>query len=415
MIELNQIIQGDVLEVLQTLPDNYVNCCVTSPPYWGLRDYGHSEQIGLEKTPELYVEKITAVFNEVKRVLKPDGTLWLNLGDSYAGSGKGGNPDDSMWKGFVGKKEKEDVMKSAKPFKSNNYKPKDLIGIPWMIAFALRTAGWYLRSDIIWHKPNPMPESVTDRPTKSHEYIFLMSKSGKTLLWWHEDGRITYKLPEPDYVWICNKTGKRVTEMPDGWTTRSKLWRRRNLCRGQDYYYDYEAIEEVATGFDGRKDTSYKGGPKDMAGGKHERWKFKQKNTFGNRNGEHDKLHSGKQYERKFTNLQENGQQNHTMHKNRLNPDNEEIYPVRNKRSVWTVPTKPYKEAHFATYPEDLIVDCIKAGCPVGGIVLDPFAGANTTGITARKLGRNYIAIELNPKYVEIGRNREEKELGLLI
>lgn len=368
---INTILQGDVLKKLKIIPDNYVNCCVTSPPYWGLRDYGHDGQIGLEKTPEIYVSRMVEVFNEVKRVLKPDGTLWLNLGDSYAGSGKGAatHPGtNEKWKQGTNKGTHD---KTIHTFNNDNYKPKDLIGIPWMVAFALRSAGWYLRSDVIWHKPNPMPESVTDRPTKSHEYIFLMSKS-------------------------------------------------------QKYYYDYEAIEEIATGFDGRKDTMMKGSIKyqepampnstanSMAKNGDERWKFKTKSTFGSRNGELDKLHSGKQYERKYKNLEYDGQQTHTIHKNRLNPDNEEIYPVRNKRSVWTVTTKPYKDAHFATFPQELIIDCIKAGCPEGGIVLDPFMGAGTTAIVARKLNRNYIGIELNEKYISIANKRIEKELGVL-
>lgn len=313
-----------------------------------MRDYGHSEQIGLEKTPELYTAKMVEVFNEVKRVLKPDGTLWLNLGDSYcSGKSRYSTKEQTLAGGGMNEAKYGVMHKGGKPdlYKNPNYKDKDLIGIPWMVAFALRAAGWYLRSDIIWHKPNPMPESVTDRPTKSHEYIFLMSKNAK-------------------------------------------------------YYYDYEAIEEIATGYDGRKDTMMKGSIKyqepampnstanSMAKNGHERWKFK--------------------------NLQENGQQNHTIHKNRLNADNEENYPVRNKRSVWTVTTKPYKDAHFATFPQELIIDCIKAGCPEGGIILDPFMGAGTTALVAKKLKRNYIGIELNEKYIAIANKRLEKELGIL-
>jgi DNA modification methylase len=214
MIKQNTIYIGDALKRLKYFPDGFIDCCVTSPPYYGLRDYGHPDQIGLEVTPELYVQKLVRIFAEVKRVLKSNGTLWLNLGDSYAGSGKASGQKPEHKRGY-------DVTK-ATPSKAIGLKPKDLIGIPWMVAFALRADGWYLRQDIIWHKPNPMPESVTDRCTKSHEYIFLLSKS-------------------------------------------------------QKYYYDYKAVLEPAK-FDGRKDTKFKGSAKYKDSGQtfaergHERW-----------------------------------------------------------------------------------------------------------------------------------------------
>ena len=336
MLKLNHIYEGDAIKILRDLPDNCIDCCVTSPPYYGLRNYGHSDQIGLEKTPEIYVDNLVRVFEQVRRVLKPQGTLWLNLGDSYAGSTMTGGTKSLDGDG---NKDKTRMFKKAY-LVPRDCKPKDLIGIPWMVAFALRAAGWYLRSDIIWHKPNPMPESVTDRPTKSHEYIFLMSKS-------------------------------------------------------QKYYYDYEAIQENGITIENR--------PSGVV-------REREYNYNSKRNNNPDAYKSNN-----HKNLQDKGQQPHTLRKNRLNPDNEEVYPVRNKRSVWTVTTKPYKGAHFATFPQELIIDCIKAGCPPGGIVLDPFSGANTTGITARKLGRNYISIELNPKYIALSKAREEKELGLLI
>ena len=317
LIEVNIVYNQDCIEGLKTIPDNSVNCCVTSPPYYGLRDYGVDGQIGLEDTPKQYVEKMVAVFREVRRVLMDDGTLWLNLGDSYAGSGCGRNGN-----GEIG------VLSSAKQ-RSNQganignlhgiskigegLKPKDLIGIPWMVAFALRADGWYLRQDIIWHKPNPMPESVTDRCTKSHEYIFLMSKS-------------------------------------------------------QRYYYDYEVIQEktVTTGVHTNK--KYTGNSSIYA-------------------GNHPNANSG------LASM--------------------EIGENKNKRSVWTVSVKPFKEAHFATFPPDLIVDCIKAGCPENGIVLDPFMGAGTTAVVARKLNRNYIGFELNHDYCKIQERRIYEELGM--
>lgn len=172
---------GDVIDGLRAMPDGLAQTCVTSPPYWGLRDYGADGQIGLEQTPDEYVARMVKVFREVRRVLRDDGTLWLNLGDSYAGSGKGGNPDHSEWAGFVGNKAREKTAQASGPIVPDGLKPKDLVGIPWRVAFALQADGWYLRSDIVWSKPNPMPESVTDRPTKSHEYVFLMSKSARYL------------------------------------------------------------------------------------------------------------------------------------------------------------------------------------------------------------------------------------------
>ena len=322
MIKTNKIYQGDSLKVLETFLDEYIDCVVTSPPYWGLRDYGVENQIGLEKTPEEYVGKMTVLFREIKRVLKPSGTVWLNLGDSYVGGGRGN--DKKYGQG------RDDQPKS---FKGNgNLKTKDLVGIPWRVAFSLQADGWYLRQDIIWHKPNPMPESVKDRCTKAHEYIFLLTKSPK-------------------------------------------------------YFFDSDAIAEEATGYDGRKDTKYKGGKKDMAGGPHERWrKRKAADTNYGTNG--------------------NGFKNHSGYDILENPY------IRNKRSIWTVPTKPFSEAHFAVYPPELIAPCIKAGCPVGGIVLDPFMGAGTTAYVARKLGREYIGIELNQDYIEIANRRlQQNEL----
>lgn len=296
MLKINEIHNMDCLEGLKLIDDNTINCCVTSPPYWGLRDYGVDGQIGLEETPEEYVNKLVEVFREVKRVLREDGTLWLNLGDSYAGSGKG--PEGNLNKGM----EQRHLEDKSKPYKSKLIKPKDLIGIPWLVAFALRSDGWYLRSDIIWHKPNPMPESVTDRPTKSHEYIFLLSKSAK-------------------------------------------------------YYYDSDAIKEktlTQDNTDRDRDTT------------------KLNNTPGR------------------------------THMAGLKTNN---YEMRNKRSVWTVTTTPFKEAHFATFPPKLIEPCILAGSQKDGIVLDPFMGSGTTAMVAIQNNRNYIGFELNPEYINIADN----------
>ena len=329
-----KILKGNCLETLSSLEEKSVNTCVTSPPYWGLRDYGTGEwvggdpncshsgkskigkncitghkvmyeqdnvvgdaiyksecpkcgavrkddQLGLEETPEKFVENLVNVFREVRRVLRDDGTVWLNLGDSYSSEPK---------------------------------KPKDLVGIPWRVAFALQADGWYLRQDIIWHKPNPMPESVQDRCTKAHEYIFLLSKSPK-------------------------------------------------------YYYDNEAIKENST--------------------------ESSKNRL-RQNIEDQKGSSRVPYKT-------NGNMNAVGGE------------TRNKRSVWTVTTKPYSEAHFATYPHDLIIPCILAGCPEGGTVLDPFGGSGTTAQVASNLNRNAILCELNPDYVDIAEKRLNENLGMFM
>lgn len=308
------IIQGEALEKLKTLPSNSVDCCVTSPPYFQLRDYGVEGQIGLEKTVDEYIEKLVDIFREVRRVLKSDGTLWVNIADSYAGSGKGKGQTTPLAKiqatnkGILGT-HKHELIKPS----SLGMKPKDLMGIPWLLALALRADGWYLRQDIIWHKPNPMPESVTDRCTKSHEYIFLLSKSAH-------------------------------------------------------YYFDYKAIEEPVVDYTSKRFKE----PIEQTGEKLPRY-------GGKKYTEHpDKFYrtkSGHAYD---------------------------FRPTRRKRDVWDVTTKPYKGAHFATFPKDLIEPCILAGSRVGGTVLDPFAGSGTTGEVAKENGRDFILIELSPEYIPL-------------
>ena len=321
-MEYDKIYNIDCLEGLKGLQDNSIDCCVTSPPYYALRDYGVDGQIGLESSPQEYVNKLTNVFSQVKRVLKPTGTLWLNIGDSYNGN-KNGNTETNKNKRVAGSNHFEKKLwKEAKP--------KDLIGIPWMLAFSLRNAGWYLRQDIIWHKPNPMPESVTDRCTKSHEYIFLLSKS-------------------------------------------------------QKYYFDYEAISEPCAD---QSRTNYQSGSRSNGENRD-----RNDNDLGERS---------KTWKPRTKNCQYDGQQPNTMHLRREQglPDKE--YFVRNKRDVWSVKTKPDSVAHFATYPEELIMPCILAGCPNGGIVLDPFMGSGTTARVARKLNRHFVGFELNKEYCKI-------------
>jgi DNA modification methylase len=298
--------EGDCRAVLAGLPAGSVHTVVTSPPYFGLRDYGHDGQIGLEPTPDEFVAALVAVFREVRRALRDDGTVWLNLGDSYAGGGCGAR-DEMRWP----KQSRNDHMPvHAKA--STGLKNKDLIGIPWMVAFALRADGWYLRSEIIWAKPNPMPESVTDRPTKAHEQVFLLSK-------------------------------------------------------GPRYFYDADAVREV----DGGR-PSGNGFVRDH--------RLTYQNADGTGRGNEEQWEPGR---------------------------------GRNKRSVWTVATQPYPGAHFATFPPKLIEPCILAGCPEGGAVLDPFAGAGTTGMVALQHGRSFVGCELNPVYAQMARDRIETAIRL--
>ena len=294
-----KIHQGDCLESMEWMSDETVQCCVTSPPYFGLRDYGVEGQIGLEETPEQYVMKMVEVFREVRRILKPDGTLWLNLGDSYAGGG-GGNYSKSEKQTPHGE-HITNVRNKPGWLDAAGMKPKDLIGIPWMVAFALRADGWYLRQDIIWHKPNPMPESVTDRCTKAHEYIFLLSK-------------------------------------------------------GPRYFFDSNAMREDAV--------------KGAAGSSFNKGKTAE-HQLG-RSSEAERVEDGK----------------------------------RNRRSVWTVATRPYKGAHFATYPPALIEPCILAGSRTGDIVFDPFGGSGTTAEVAIRNKRSAVLCELNPDYVPLIKQR---------
>jgi DNA modification methylase len=296
---MNKIEFGDCRETMRKWASQGVKAqtCVTSPPYYGLRDYGHEGQIGLEETPEEYIKAMVEVFRCVWDVLEDDGTLWLNIGDSYAGNNSRASNNGRA--GFGNPREK--VVNRT----GDGLKTKDLIGIPWMLAFALRAEGWYLRQDIIWHKPNPMPESVQDRCTKAHEYIFLLTKS-------------------------------------------------------QKYYYDHEAIKEPLKGEPETRDKNAEGYQADYSKG--------------------DRFSKG---ERVFG-----------------------ADGMANKRSVWTVNTKPYSGAHFAVFPEELIQPCILAGAPVGGIVLDPFMGSGTTAQVAQDLGRQYIGCELNPTYEKLQNKR---------
>lgn len=296
------LIIGDALKKLRKLRSDSVHCCVTSPPYWQMRDYGMKGQVGLEPSLGLYVEKLVEIFAQVRRVLREDGTLWLNLGDTYLSTW----PRIAANSGSLHRRHRSTVQTPAER-SSAGLKPKDLAGIPWRVALALQADGWYLRSDIIWHKPNPLPESIKDRPTRAHEYLFLFSRSKR-------------------------------------------------------YYYDVDAIREP------HKDESFRKAQSPWTGPR-------------------------------FVDYPSN--RPHTLRpKNYLHPKG------KNRRSVWTIPVRGFKGAHFSTFPEKLVEPCILAGSPIGGTVLDPFLGSGTTALVARRLGRSVIGIDLNPQYIEMARQR---------
>lgn len=323
-----------------------VHCCVTSPPYFGLRDYGVEGQIGLEETPDAYVAKMVEVFSEVRRVLRDDGTLWLNLGDSYAGSwgnagghNRGSGTQREITVGSVVKDQAERngafVPPAANGYSELGIKKKDLIGIPWRVAFALQADGWYLRQDIIWHKPNPMPESVKDRCTKAHEYIFLLSKSEK-------------------------------------------------------YFFDHEAMKEPAvTGWNGSEFHTGKTG----------------EHQLGRSSSNRKPRPAGNKSHKYVTEYEQTGNTEHRTKAGLLKQAGV-IYETRNRRSVWTVTTKPFRGTHFATFPPDLIRPCILAGCPKGGTVMDPFGGSGTTAQVALQEGRRSVLCELNPDYIQLAHKR---------
>lgn len=377
-----QILNGDCRDLLKTLPDDSVNCVVTSPPYFGLRDYGVEGQLGLEPTPDQFVAEMVSVFREVRRVLRPDGTLWLNLGDSYAGSwGAQGHrvseSDDPTWHSSQIKNHPKRASGTGS-IRQPGLKPKDLIGIPWRVAFALQSDGWYLRQDIIWHKPNPMPESVRDRCTKAHEYVFLMSKSDR----YHYDADAISEAQTADHT-AGNNSHKGATAYSAGaeehrtkvglvsFAQRSRKQAQRAAeiateCGLTDAHI--AAIRSVGITDTGKARVTQDGtGKNDPAV---QALADEAKAALGG-------------YYREFL-----------------------ISEKRNRRSVWTVATMPFKEAHFATFPTALVEPCILAGCPVGGTVLDPFGGAGTTGLVADRLQRNAILIELNPEYAAMAERR---------
>lgn len=351
-----RILTGDCRDVLTTLSDESVHCVVTSPPYWGLRDYQVTGQLGLERTWPEYVDDLVGIFREVRRVLRADGTLWLNLGDCYAtgagavGGHPGGGKQGARWAGASPERGercralrdgshagKHTAIAAIGPMTQPNrlpqpgLKPKDLVGMPWRVAFALQADGWWLRQNIVWHKLQPMPENVGDRPTTAHEFVFLLSKSRR-------------------------------------------------------YFYDAEAVMEPVTGGAHRR----KAGPNSRAAvdrvpGARKAATGPKSAAAGSGIKANDSFHAA----------------------------GGELVEARNLRSVWSLGTEPLRDEHYAAFPTRLVEPCIKAGCPAGGTVLDPFFGAGTTGLVADRLGRDCIGIELNPEYAAMARRRLERDAGM--
>lgn len=325
---------GDALAVLRKLPSESVHCCVTSPPYWGLRDYGVKGQLGLEKTPAEFVERIVEIFREVRRVLRTEGTCWVNLGDTYATRGGGG------WQGKAG--ERADRRHTQQNLKGRSdvggLKPKDLAMIPARVAIALQADGWWIRQEIIWHKRNPMPESVTDRPTRSHEQIYLLTKS---LRYFYDADAIKEPASPDTHARYARGRSNRKTktrDYPGGQT----------LARRLDHMLPAVGPKAATSARGSRQNASFSAAVKD-------------------------------------------------------------VVAFRNKRTVWTLSNVGYKGAHFATFPPELIRPCIRAGCPAGGVVLDPFFGSGTTGAVAIEEGRGFVGIELKREYVRLAKARVKK------
>ncbi len=356
-----EIREGDALARLRELPDECVQCVVTSPPYWGLRDYGVDGQLGLEHSVEEYLARIVEIFREVRRVLRRDGTCWVNMGDAYVAAPPGNDRPDHSGSTFLGtrglqggsrrsrrpshRRDKAEVGDAAHK-RVAHLRPKNLIGLPWRVAFALQSDGWILRSDIVWSKPNPMPESVRDRPTRAHEYVFLFS-------------------------------------------------------RARFYHYDRHAVSEPVTGTSrprgsgvnpkSRAPTGWDLGPGDhrTKTGRYDKYDGSPVAVVGHR------AHraAGLNGRRSRQNVGFSGAVNALVDR-------------RSMRTVWTIPTQPFPGAHFATFPFELVRPCILAGSRSGDAILDPFAGSGTVGVVALDLDRSFVGIELNPSYAEMARAR---------
>ena len=394
-----QILQGNCIETLQKLDDKSINTCITSPPYWGLRNYNDEEkQLGMEDTPEEFVDNLVKVFREVKRVLRDDGTVWLNLGDSYSSGGRTTTTNQSL------RGDKDYGVTRPKP--SKGIKPKDLIGIPWRVALALQQDGWYLRQDIIWHKPNPMPESVKDRCTKAHEYIFLLSKNVK------------YYFDNESIKEDCITKNKQTSKK----NTHGKYETKENEAKNRQGIHSNrgDKLIEVRTKLPMQKDlvdflrskTTAKilANSTDIPLTKIEHWFRYDESGFAYPTIED--WNKVKEFIDDWSNEFNLIDEALTFYE--LKTDEVVHTNKKNKRSVWTVSTKSFKGAHFATFPMDLIEPCVLAGCPEGGTVLDPFGGSGTTGIVAVNHNRHAVLCELNQEYIDLAKKRIEEQAGFL-
>lgn len=379
-----RILIGDCREVLKTLPDNSVHCCVTSPPYWGLRSYlpaGHPNkplEIGSEPTLQEWVGTMVEVFREVRRVLRPDGTLWLNLGDSYAGARGAGGVTDSA------RRDNEPIPRSDRAVEG--LKPKDMMGQPWRVAFALQADGWWLRQEIIWHKPNPMPESMRDRCTKAHEHVFLLSKSE----------RYFYAFDAMQEPVSGTANARKAYKSPDGWDTHT----------GEGGHGSFHT--------QGRENGTYAGNGVGFGHGTDKDARQRERvagvnpkaalGTSGNDGGYQD----GKS-ERMGRSAGWRNKQNESFSE----AISGEVVETRNPRSVWTIPTHGFKGAHFATFPPALAERCITAGCPEGGTVLDPFGGSGTVGMVADRQHKHALLIDLDERNKPMAVERITRDAGM--
>jgi DNA modification methylase len=344
-----RILIGDVRARLAAMPAESVQCIVTSPPYWRLRDYGVAGQIGIEATPDAYVAALVEVFRAARRVLRADGTLWLNLGDSYANDGKFGGETGGK-QAYLDAASRRRVGREKR---ITGLKPKDLVGIPWAVAFALRADGWWLRGDHVWAKPNGMPEPVTDRPTRGHEYVFLLSRSEV----YRYDREAVMTAPKASTVTRLQAALKKPDESPAGIKYGPENTPSRTI----------HSTEQIAHS-PARRDKQRGHGRRHV--GFNERWDAMERD--------------------------------------------EQMAMGANLRSVWWVPPAQFSEAHFAVMPDLVAEICIRAGCPEGGAVLDPFGGAGTTGLVADRLGRDAVLIELNPDFAAMAAARIRADGGML-
>lgn len=373
-----KILVGDCRDVLKTLPDESVHCAVTSPPYWGLRNYDVDGQIGLETTLHEHIAATVAVFREVRRVLRKDGTLWLNYGDAYSGGGRGGNPGGSPHQ----KQRTNAGSLTVRGVKRNPLKAKDRMLLPARIAIALCEDGWWLRDEIVWHKPNPMPSSVTDRTTPAHEMIYMLTRSSR---YYYDADAIKEPMADSSVSRLMQPT---ISTQPGG--KKQDQYESAGLNDRSGSRRPNEIVQALAA----RAGKNERSGDR-VRVGFNARWNASEAHARLNKQSE--KLVAGEKW----------GARHEGWHAVK------DSLGGRNKRSVWTVPAAPFPDAHFATFSPALIEPCIKAGSPAGGTILDPFGGAGTTGLVADRNGRNAILIELNPDYAAMAKRRIKSDAGL--